>query len=74
MITASTKSHRGRPRLIEDEEVMNLSFRCPESVAADLADIAADMGCNKSEIIRSAIVRETRRLRAERRRVRSAAL
>lgn len=73
MITG-IKSHPGRPPLVEDEEVVNLSFRCPASIADAIQAAATEVGCNKSEFIRLVLARETRRREPERRSARAAAL
>lgn len=65
MITG-IKSHPGRPPLVEDEEVVNLSFRCPASIADAIQAAASEVGCNKSEFIRLVLARETRRRAPER--------
>ena len=68
------KSHPGRPPLVEDEEVVNLSFRCPASIADAIQAAATEVGCNKSEFIRLVLARETRRREPERRAVRAASI
>lgn len=73
MITG-IKSHPGRPPLVEDEEVVNLSFRCPASIADAIQAAATELGCNKSEFIRLVLARETRRREPERRVVRAASV
>lgn len=73
MITG-IKSHPGRPPLVEDEEVVNLSFRCPASIADAIQAAATEVGCNKSEFIRLVLARETRRREPERRVARAASI
>lgn len=61
-MTTATNPRPGRPALVEGEAAVNLSFRCPESIALALEACAGEIGCNKSEFIRAALTRETSRI------------